>query len=92
MKLSSTIMLQSLQRSNFDVVNKVCRMESHIATDIVNNYFIPFKELPAEEKVSTIFHALNFFLNVFSSSFVVYPKFFPYDDVSWLSHLRDLLR
>uniref|UniRef100_A0A9J2PEQ2 Nuclear receptor domain-containing protein n=2 Tax=Ascaris TaxID=6251 RepID=A0A9J2PEQ2_ASCLU len=71
----------SLQRSNFDVVNKVCRMESHIATDIVNNYFIPFKELPAEEKI-VLFKNFYWYLTNTDRAYQSYRAFGsnPYDD------------
>uniref|UniRef100_A0A1I7X6Y9 Nuclear receptor domain-containing protein n=1 Tax=Heterorhabditis bacteriophora TaxID=37862 RepID=A0A1I7X6Y9_HETBA len=47
-----------LRPSNFDSSKKVCQLEAHLVTDIVNTYFYPFNELQFTEKV-TLFK--NFF-------------------------------
>ncbi|KAJ1365237.1 Ligand-binding domain of nuclear hormone receptor [Parelaphostrongylus tenuis] len=37
--------------SNFDSSKKVCQLEAHLITDIVNTYFYPFDKLPFAQKV-----------------------------------------
>uniref|UniRef100_A0A0N5ADP9 Nuclear receptor domain-containing protein n=1 Tax=Syphacia muris TaxID=451379 RepID=A0A0N5ADP9_9BILA len=39
------------QITNYDEAKKFCKMESHILTDIINNYFPPFNELPVDDKI-----------------------------------------
>ncbi|KAF8387418.1 hizr-1 [Pristionchus pacificus] len=41
----------SLRPSHFESSKKVCQMEAHLVTDIVNSYFYPFCELPFTDKV-----------------------------------------
>ncbi|GMT31296.1 hypothetical protein PFISCL1PPCAC_22593, partial [Pristionchus fissidentatus] len=41
----------SFKASHFESSKKVCQMEAHLVTDIVNSYFYPFCELPFNDKV-----------------------------------------
>lgn len=42
---------ETLRMSNFDNSKKVCRIEAHLITDVVNNYFYPFSKLDFPDKV-----------------------------------------
>lgn len=49
---------QEPQMTNYDEAKRCCKMESHILTDIVNEYFPPFNELPVSDKVRFVYFSL----------------------------------
>ncbi|CAJ0945243.1 unnamed protein product, partial [Mesorhabditis belari] len=42
---------ETLRMSNFESSKKVCQMEAHLVTSVVNNYFHPFAQIDFEDKV-----------------------------------------
>ncbi|CAD6185199.1 unnamed protein product [Caenorhabditis auriculariae] len=65
---------ENLHFSNFDASKKVCQLEAHLITDIVNTYFPPFNNLCYEDKI-TLFKNFFCFFSHTDRAYQSYKKF-----------------